>query len=100
MAFSGTVSAFSENAVGETTVTLTVDHWYKGGTADVVTLTTKTIKGLAATTPASVSIYGVIFTQGKHYFVTPTNSTLNSCNFTGEANPNLEKTFAEAFPGS
>jgi hypothetical protein len=95
MAFSGTVTAVSES-----TVTLSVDHWYKGGTADVVTLTTTTLKGPWTTPPASVSIDGLIFTLGKHYFVTPQIGPVYSCDFSGEVAPALEKVFAEAFPRS
>jgi hypothetical protein len=95
MAFKGTVTAVSESAV-----TLSVDHWYKGGTADVVTLTAATLKGVGTTTPESVSIDGLIFTLGKHYFVTPQIGPVYSCDFSGEVAPELEKVFAEAFPRS
>jgi hypothetical protein len=88
-AFGGTVTKIDQG-----TVTLTVDHWFKGGTAEVVTLTT-----LPGDANAAVSIDGVDFVQGKRYLVTATNGTVNSCGFTGEATPVLEKAFAEAFPG-
>jgi hypothetical protein len=88
-AFSGTVTKIDQG-----TVTLTVDHWYKGGTAEVVTLTR-----LPGGANVAVSIDGVDFVQGKRYLVTATNGTVNSCGFTGEATPALEKAFAEAFPG-
>jgi hypothetical protein len=110
MAFSGTVTAVSqsafnegtvnESAFAESTVTLSVNHWYKGGTADVVTLTTRTLKGPWTTPPASVSIDGLFFTLGKHYFVTPQIGPVYSCDFTGEVTPELEKVYAEAFPRS
>jgi hypothetical protein len=88
-AFSGTVTKTDQG-----TVTLTVDHWYKGGTSEVVTITK-----LLGDATAAVSIDGVDFVQGKRYLVTATNGTVNSCGFTGEATPALEKAFAEAFPG-
>jgi hypothetical protein len=88
-AFSGTVAKTDQG-----TVTLTVDHWYKGGTAEVVTITK-----LAGDANAAVSIDGVDFVQDKRYLVTATNGTVNSCGFSGEATPALEKAFAEAFPG-
>jgi hypothetical protein len=88
-AFGGTVTKIDQG-----TVTLTVDHWFKGGTAEVVTLTT-----LPGDANAAVSIDGVDFVQGRRYLVTATNGTVNSCGFTGEATPVLEKAFAEAFPG-
>jgi hypothetical protein len=102
MAFSGTVTSVSDSTVptlSDMTVTLTVDHWYKGGTADLVTLTTMTDHALTPTTFAGVSVDGVDFTQGKRYLVTATNGTVNGCGFTMEATPELEKAFAEAFPG-
>jgi len=92
MAFSGTAITVSEG-----TVALAVDHWYKGGTADVVTLTA-TGTAPTPTTRAAVSIDGVVFAQGKRYLVTATNGTVNGCGFTGEATAELEKSFAEAFP--
>jgi hypothetical protein len=99
MAFAGTVTAVSDRTVptlSDMTVTLRVDHWYKGGTADVVTLTTLTSHALTPTTSAGVED-GVEFVQGKRYLVTATNGTVNGCGFTGEATPELEKAFAEAF---
>jgi hypothetical protein len=101
LAFAGTVTAVSDSTVptlSDMTVTLSVDHWYKGGTADVVTLTTMTGHALTPTTRIWVED-GVEFVHGKRYLVTATNGTVNGCGFTGEATPELEKVFAEAFPG-
>jgi hypothetical protein len=89
-AFSGTVTKIDQG-----TVTLVVDHWYRGGTAEVVTLTR-----LSSGANVAVSIDGVSFAKGKRYLVTATNGTVNSCGFTGVATPELEKVFAEAFPRS
>jgi hypothetical protein len=110
LALRGTVTAVSESAFNEgtinesasaeSTVTLSVNHWYKGGSADVVTLTTRTFKGPWTPPPASVPIDGLIFTVGKHYFVTPQIGPVYSCDFTGEVTPELEKVYAEAFPRS
>ena len=100
MAFAGTVSAVSDSTVpthSDLTVTLSVDHWYKGGSADVVTLTMMTSHPLTPTTRIWVED-GVELVQGKRYLVTATNGTVNGCGFTGEATPKLEKAFAEAFP--
>jgi hypothetical protein len=88
MAFSGTVTKIDQG-----TVSLAVDHWYRGGTAEIVTLTR-----LPGGANVEVSIDGVSFAQGERYLVTATNGTVNSCGFTGEATPELEKAFAEAFP--
>lgn len=87
-AFSGTVSA-----LGSGTVTLDVDHWYAGGSADVVTLSQPDANG-----PVSLE-GGVSFEQGKRYFVTAANGTVNGCGYTAEATPDIEKAFQEAFGG-
>jgi hypothetical protein len=102
LAFAGTVTSISDNTVptlSEMTVTLSVDHWYKGGSADVVTLATMTGHALTSTSWTWVED-GIEFTQGKRYLVTATNGTVNGCGFTGEATPELEKFYAEAFPRS
>lgn len=83
LAFGGTVTAVDGDSV-----TLDVDHWYKGGSADVVTL---------ATTGQSVALDGVEFTQGTRYLVAATDGVVNSCGYTGEATPDLAKAFDEAF---
>jgi hypothetical protein len=83
VAFAGTVSA-----VGGSSVTLDVDRWYKGGDADVVTI---------ATPEGNVSIDTVEFVTGKRYLVTATEGVVNSCGYTAEATPDLEKAFDEAF---
>lgn len=81
VAFRGTASAVTNEAV-----TLTVDHWYKGGSADLVTIAT----------PVSSAGPGE-FVQGKAYLVTATNGTVNGCGYTGEATTDLQKYFDEAF---
>ena len=86
VAFGGTVTAVTDNAV-----TLTVDHWYNGGTADLVTI------ARTATGPGSED--GVDFTVDKQYLVTASQGAVVSCGYTGERTPELEQAFAEAFPG-
>jgi hypothetical protein len=88
-AFSGTVTA-----VGDGTVTLTVDHWYKasGAKADVVTLTSDTTAG-------AVNELGVQFAQGTKYLVSATDGHVNGCGYSGEATADLQTAFATAFPG-
>ena len=98
LAFAGSVTSIIIPTLGDMTVTLNVDHWYKGGSTDVVTLTTMTGHALAPTTQVS-SEGSFDFVQGKRYLVTATNGTVNGCGFTGEATPAFEKVFAEAFPG-
>jgi hypothetical protein len=102
LAFAGTVISISNRTIltlSDMTVTLSVDHWYKGGSADVVTLTTMTGHALTATSWSGVED-GIEFVQGKRYLVTAANGTVNGCGFTGEATPELEKFYAEAFPRS
>ncbi|HUR50950.1 MAG TPA: hypothetical protein VMZ11_02385 [Mycobacteriales bacterium] len=83
VAFGGTVTA-----VDESSVTLDVDHWYKGGDADVVTIST----------PSSTTSEGIAeFTKGTRYLVTATEGTVNTCGYTGEATPDLQSSFDEAF---
>ena len=97
LAFAGSVTSIIISTLGDMTVTLNVDHWYKGGSADLVTLTTMTGHTLTPTTQVS-SEGNIDFVQGKRYLVTATNGTVNGCGFTGEATPEFEKLFAEAFP--
>jgi hypothetical protein len=82
VAFAGTASAVTQDAV-----TLTVNHWYKGGTADLVTIAT----------PVTSAGPGE-FVKGKKYLVTATNGNVNGCGYTGEATPDLQKYFDQAFP--
>jgi hypothetical protein len=86
-AFAGTVTA-----VDDSQVVLDVDHWYAGGDADTVTLA-------MPYGGTSVAIDGVAFEMGKRYLVTAAGGTVNGCGFTGLATPDLERSFAEAFPG-
>jgi hypothetical protein len=97
LAFAGSVTSIIIPTLGDMTVTLKVDHWYKGGATDFVTLTTMTGHALAPTTQVS-SEGSIDFVQGKRYLVTATNGVVNGCGFTGEATPEFEKLFAEAFP--
>ena len=71
-------------------VRLSVDHWYTGGSADVVELSQP-----GANTSATLD--GVTFEDGQTYLVTAANGTVNGCGFSGLATPDLQKAFAEAF---
>ena len=86
-AFAGTVTA-----VDDTQVTLDVDHWYTGGSADTVTLA-------LAPGETSAALDGIAFENGKRYLVTAAEGNVNGCGYTGLATPDLEASFAEAFPG-
>ena len=83
VAFGGTVTE-----VAGTQVTIDVDRWYKGGTADQVTLTTL---------DGNVALDGVEFVQGKRYLVTATDGTVNTCGYSGEATADYEASFEAAF---
>ena len=86
-AFAGTVTSVEGD-----TVTIDVDHWYAGGTADTVTLT-------QPGGSQSIALDGVDFRQGERYLVTAAEGTVNGCGYSGPATPDLERAFAEAFPG-
>lgn len=81
LAFAGTATSVSADSVS-----LDVTHWYKGGTADVVTVAT----------PVTSEGPGE-FVQGSKYLVTATDGTVNGCGYTGEATPDLQKYFDQAF---
>jgi hypothetical protein len=78
--------AATATSVAPEGVTLSVDHWYKGGTADQVTVATP----VTSDSPGE-------FVKGKHYLVTATEGTVNGCGYTGEATADLEKYFTQAF---
>jgi hypothetical protein len=82
--------AFSGKATQVTgdTVTLDVDRWYRGGTADVVTVND---------IPETVALDGVDFETGGTYLVTATDGMVNTCGFSGPATPELEAAFEQAF---
>ena len=84
LAFAG-----SATEVGAESVTLDVDHWYKGGNADVVRLTNYDL--------STVSLDGLTFEPGDRYLITATGGTVNLCGFSGPWNRELADAFAEAF---
>lgn len=86
VALAGTVTEISADAV-----TLDVERWYAGGDADVVSL------GLSPGQTSSV-LDGVDFQRGGRYLIASTNGLVNGCGFSGEATPELEAAYAEAFP--
>ena len=85
VAFDGTVSAVTDHDV-----LLTVNHWYKGGTADEVRL--------SSAQSLRVALEGTVdFTVGGRYLVTATDGTVNYCGYTAEWSADLAKAFQEAF---
>jgi hypothetical protein len=87
VAFAGTVTD-----VDATSVTIDVDHWYKGGTADVVTVSPPDPN-------SSVALDGVEFTRGQRYLVTANDGVVNTCGFSGPATAEFEQSFEAAFGG-
>jgi hypothetical protein len=87
VAFSGTVTA-----TGGDRVTLDVDHWYRGGDADRVTLE------VPAGQP-SAALDGVDLRSGERYLVSATDRTVSSCGYSGPATPQLEDAYRRAFGG-
>jgi hypothetical protein len=71
-------------------VLLTVNHWYKGGSADEVRLESNNAPGIAMEG-------GINFEVGKRYLVTASDGTVSICGFTGEWSADLERSFQEAF---
>jgi hypothetical protein len=86
VALAGTVTTLDPGSV-----TLDVDHWYRGGDADQVTITVPENN--------SVALDGVDFRSGGRYLLTATKGTVNGCGYSGPADPQLETAFAEAFGG-
>lgn len=70
-------------------VTLDVDRWFKGGDSDEVVLLAP--QGLEAL------IDGIAFEEGEQYLISATNGQVNYCGFSGEATPELQAGFAQAF---
>lgn len=86
VAFSGTATT-----VEDTTVTITPDRWYKGGTgATSVQLTTMGEEMVAL-------LGSVQFEQGQRYLVTATDGQVNACGFSAEWTPELAQVFEQAF---
>lgn len=85
VAFSATA-----DAVGDGTVRLEVDRWYRGGSADVVELENPT--------GPMTSIDGVEFTEGTRYLVTASEEgTVNGCGYTAEWSETMARDFGVAF---
>ena len=87
MAFAGTATGVTDDQV-----TLDVDHWYKGGDADVVEL--------SGSSDESVLLEGGIqFTEGERYLVTAGDGQVGTCGFSGPYTDEMAAAFDEAFGG-
>jgi hypothetical protein len=84
LAFEGTA-----NAVEGDTVTLTVDHWFKGGDAGQVILNAP--QGMEAL------IAGIPFEVGGQYLITAYDGNVNYCGFSGPSTPELRSAYEQAF---
>lgn len=84
LAFAGTVTA-----VDADTVTLDVTKWFKGGTAQQVTLSSG---GRGIT-----SVPDTTFESGKDYLVSASEGTVASCGFSGEDTAELRAAYDQAF---
>lgn len=86
IAFRGVV-----DAVDADVVTITVDEWYQGGDADVVTIT--------APLGMEALIGGIAFEPGQPYLVSAYDGVVSYCGLSGPATPELQLMYDQAFPG-
>lgn len=84
LAFEGTVTA-----VDGATITLDVDHWFKGGDAGQVVLNAP--QGMEAL------IAGIPFEVGGQYLITAYDGNVNYCGFSGPSTPEYRAAFEQAF---
>jgi hypothetical protein len=73
-------------------VTIDVDHWYKGGSADQVQ-----VANYGGVDDAVALEGGVNFEVGKRYLVTASDGQVSMCGFTAEWNAEMEQAFQEAY---
>lgn len=79
-------------AVAEGSITLTVDHWFAGGTADQVVLTAP------ADGPNALTEGGIEFSVGGQYLVAALDGQVQTCGVSGPVDPALEALYAKWFP--
>ena len=84
LAFEGTATAVEGD-----TVTLDVDHWFKGGDAGQVILN--------APQEMEALIAGIPFQVGGQYLITAYDGNVNYCGFSGVSTPEFRADFEEAF---
>jgi hypothetical protein len=85
VAFAGTVTELTPSAV-----TLTVDRWYRGGTATIVRLDIP--EGFIA------ALDGVDLSVGQRYLLTARDGVIGRCGQSGPATPELLARFDGVFP--
>ncbi len=83
----------SVTAVEPDAVTLDVDRWYAGGTADQVRISPPA-GGQAAALEG-----GPAFEVGQRYLITAAEGVVSSCGYSGPYSEELAQSFQEAFPG-
>jgi hypothetical protein len=84
VAFEGTVTEVEGDRV-----TLTADHWFKGGDASQVVINApQGLEALIASFPLEL---------GEQYLITATDGNVNYCGFSGPSTPELRSAFEEAF---
>lgn len=75
--------------IGDDGVTLDVDRWYVGGSADVVRLANYDVN--------TVSLDGFSFEPGSRYLITATQGTVNLCGYSAPWTQDLADEFDVAF---
>jgi hypothetical protein len=85
IAFAGTVTD-----VEESTVTLSVDNWYRGDDA-IGTVVLDAPQGMEAL------IGGIPFVVGEEYLISAQGGSVNYCGFSGPATPDYRSAFEAAF---
>jgi hypothetical protein len=85
LAFAGTVGN-----VGPGVVTLEVDHWYHGGTAEQVELETPQVL------PREL-VGAVAFQKGGRYLIAAVHGRVATCGFSGRWSPGLAHMYDQAF---
>jgi hypothetical protein len=85
-ALAGTVTAVEDG-----TASVEVERWYRGGDADVVTVSAGEER---------VALDGLELVAGEEYLITASqDGTVNGCGFSGPATPELRAAFDQAFGG-
>jgi len=84
VAFAGTVTA-----TGSDSATLRVDHWYRGGTADTVTVD--------QVMPSGGMDPGVDFRLGDRYLVSALDGNVQDCNYSRPWSQELADDYRQAF---
>lgn len=87
-AFAGTVTSLDDG-----TATLSVDEWYAGGDgAETVTVTSPSEQ-------LQDLLLAVDFQEGRSYLVSADGDRVTLCGYTGEAGPEMQALYDEAFGG-